>query len=171
MRTLLSILTVALLNAGAYAEEVNVTFGASSDLAAKYGEHDLTGNAKQNADIAAPHISIGAKFDVPVDASKLAAPIIVPVADKPAPKKSGRGDIATTPEAKTTTAPARPPKAVAPPKIETDSLLVPRLFCDNMILQQQAKNTFWGWAKPSETIVVKASWGAEASAKADAEGK
>ncbi len=272
MKMLLAILTVALLNAGAHAEELNVTFGADSDLAAKYGEHDLTGNAKQNADIAAPNISIGgldldglganddkievkfavtatggdvarlaqgyrldagytlrfeivsvdmvlgtgktsalngnfvsatgnnrgaalssenkgqslvlkstasgnnrarsivAEFDVPVDASQLAAPIIVPVADKPAPGRSDSGRAARKPGA-TTTMPAKPPKAVAPPKIETDSLLLPRLFCDNMVLQQQTKNTFWGWAEPSETIAVKASWGAEASARADADGK
>ena len=59
MKKILVMLTVALLSAGAYAEELNVTFGAGSDLAAKYGEHDLTGNAKQNADITAPQISIG----------------------------------------------------------------------------------------------------------------
>ena len=59
MKKILALLAAALLNAGTHAEELNVTFGASSDLAAKYGEHDLTGNAKQNADIAAPHISIG----------------------------------------------------------------------------------------------------------------
>ena len=59
MKTILAVLAVALLNTGADAEELNVTFGAGSDLAAKYGEHDLTGNAKQNVDIAAPHISIG----------------------------------------------------------------------------------------------------------------
>ncbi len=59
MKKILAVLAVALFNAGAYAEELNVTFGAGSDLAARYGEHDLTGNAKQNADIAAPHISIG----------------------------------------------------------------------------------------------------------------
>jgi len=270
MKIILAIFAVALLNAGAHAEELSVTFGAGSDLAAKYGEHDLTGNAKQNADVAAPHISISGldldglganndkievkfavtatggsvarlaqgyrldagytltfeivsanmvlgtgkasalkgrfvsatgnnrgasftsenkgqtlvlkstasrnnrarsivvEFDVPVDASKLAAPVIFPVGDKPAPRKSGRSARATTPEARTTTT---TPKAIAPPKIETDSLMLPRLFCDNMILQQQTKNTFWGWAKPGETIAVKASWGAEASAKADAAGK
>ena len=59
MKKILVVLAVALLNAGAHAEELNVTFGTSSDLAVKYGEHELTGNAKQNADIAAPHISIG----------------------------------------------------------------------------------------------------------------
>jgi len=273
MNRVLAILTLVLLSPGVFAEELSVTFGASSDLAAKYGEHDLTGNAKQNADIAAPHISIRgldldglganddkievrfavtatggnvarlaqgyrldagytltfelvaaklilgtgrtsplqgsfvsatgnnrgasfdsenkgqililkstasgnnrarnivARFDVPVDSSKLAAPIVFPVADKPASRKGRIGKTATTPKTEGATAPARPPKAVVPPKVETKSLLVPRLFCDNMILQQQTKNTFWGWTKPGEKIAVKASWGAETSAKADAFGK
>ena len=273
MKEILAVLAVVFLNPGAHAEELNVTFGAGMDLAAKYGEHDLTGNAKQNADIAAPHISIGGldldglgsnndkiemefavtatggnvarfakgyrldagytltfeivsanivlgtgkasalkgrfvsaignnsrasfssenkgqrlvlkstasgnnrarnivvEFDVPVDASKLAAPVIVAVGNKPAPKKSGRSPESTKPDPKTITTLAKPSKAVAPPKIETDSLLLPRLFCDNMILQQQTRNTFWGWAKPYETIAVKASWGAAASAKANAAGK
>jgi len=110
MKKMLAVLTVALLNSGAHAEELIVPFGAGSDLAAKYGEHDLSGNAMQNANVAAP-------------------------------------------------------------QIETDSLVIPRLFCDYMVLQQQTKNTFWGWAKPGETIAVKSSWGAEASAHADAVGK
>jgi len=273
MNRVLAILTLVLLSPGVFAEELSVTVGASSDLAAKYGEHDLTGNAKQNADIAAPQISIGGldldglganddkielrfavtatggnvarlakgyrldagytltfeivaaklilgtgkpsplqgsfvsatgnnrgasftsenkgqililkstasannrarnivvRFDVPVDSSKLAAPIVFPVADKPASRKGRIGKTVTTPKMERTTAPAKPPKAVVPPKGETESLLVPRLFCDNMILQQQTKNAFWGWTKPGEKIVVKASWGAETSAKADAFGK
>ena len=48
---------------------------------------------------------------------------------------------------------------------------VPRLFCDNMILQQEAKNTFWGWAEPGETVKVQASWGAEATVRTDADGR
>jgi sialate O-acetylesterase len=40
-----------------------------------------------------------------------------------------------------------------------------------MVLQQQTRNTFWGWATPGEKIAVKASWGAVASAKADAKGR
>ncbi len=48
---------------------------------------------------------------------------------------------------------------------------VPRLFCDNMILQQETKNTFWGWAEPGETVKVQASWGAEATVRTDADGR
>ena len=65
MRKILALLAAALLNAGTHAGELNVTFGASSVLAAKYGEHDLTGNAKQNADIAAPHMRVMAPSTVP----------------------------------------------------------------------------------------------------------
>ena len=43
---------------------------------------------------------------------------------------------------------------------------VSRLFSDNMILQQQTKNAIWGWANAGETVTVKASWGATASATA-----
>ncbi len=35
MNKILAVLAVALFSAGAYAEELNVTFGAGSDLAAK----------------------------------------------------------------------------------------------------------------------------------------
>jgi len=44
---------------------------------------------------------------------------------------------------------------------------LPRLFCDHMVLQQQMKNTIWGWASPGEKVTVAASWGASASATAD----
>ena len=46
-----------------------------------------------------------------------------------------------------------------------------RIFGDNMVLQQQANNAVWGWAKPGETVTVTASWGATASAKADPGGQ
>lgn len=59
MKKRLAVLIVALLSTQAYAEQLTVTFGAASDLAAQYGEHNLTGNAKQSADIVAPKISIG----------------------------------------------------------------------------------------------------------------
>jgi len=71
--------------------------------------------------------------------------------------------------AKTTAPKPKPP--VAPVVVKTNSLKLPRLFCDNMILQQKMKNTFWGWAKAGEKVTVKASWGTEASAQADADGK
>ncbi len=48
---------------------------------------------------------------------------------------------------------------------------MPRLFCDHMVLQQQLKNTIWGWASPGENVTVAASWGTSASATADAGGR
>jgi len=109
--------------------------------------------------------NIVAEFEVPVDSSKLKVPVVKVSANPSAvsPKIRRR-----TPAATTT---LKPPKAVIPPVIKTDSLQLPRLFRDDMILQQQTKNTFWGWAKPGEKISVTASWGAEASAKADSEGR
>ena len=48
---------------------------------------------------------------------------------------------------------------------------VPSLFGDNMILQQQISNAVWGWAEAGEKVTVKASWGANASTKADKDGR
>jgi sialate O-acetylesterase len=47
---------------------------------------------------------------------------------------------------------------------------MPRLFTDNMILQQETSNTVWRFASPGEKVTVTASWGIEASAVANAEG-
>jgi len=271
MKKIWIVLTAVLLVAGVHAEKLVVTFGAPSDLSAKYGDYNLTGNAKQDNNPAKPKIvidgldldgigknddkietvfsvqasggdlklfgmgyrmdkgytltfkiisarmvmgngktvplngrfvsaagnnrastftaenkghtlilkstssgnnrarNIVAEFDVPVDASKLAAPIIVPVPEKSESKK--RSKRKTARKSQTRVASSKPFKVVASPKIETESLLLPRLFCDNMILQQQMKNTFWGWAKPGEKITVKASWGSQASTRADADGR
>jgi len=273
MKKILLLFTVALFTSVAHAETLSVTFGATTDLSARYGDIDLSGNAKQNDDIAAPLVtvtgldldglganddqievrfsvkatgaelrrlaagyrldkgmaltfgitsakmvygtgktktidgrfvsasgnnrgssfttentggnlvvkstatgnnrarSIVAEFDVPVDSSTRAAPLVVQVADEPAATERASRKIGRAPKAKTAGAPGKPPKAIAPPTITTDSLLLPRLFCDDMILQQEMKNTFWGWAKAGERITVKASWGTQASAKANASGK
>ena len=60
------------------------------------------------------------------------------------------------------------PSGVALPA--TSGLRLPSLFGDHMILQQKMKNTIWGWAESKEQVSVTASWGASASAQADAEG-
>ncbi len=44
------------------------------------------------------------------------------------------------------------------------------LFSDNMVVQRETAAAFWGWAQPGEKIDVTASWGATASATADADG-
>lgn len=48
---------------------------------------------------------------------------------------------------------------------------LPRLFSDNMILQQQTTNTVWGWADAGEQVTVQASWGTEVATTAGADGK
>jgi sialate O-acetylesterase len=273
MKLLRILFAAALFASAAHAERLRVAFGTPAELSARSGDVDLSGNAKQNSDIAAPVILVGgldldgrgknddqleirfsvkatggelsrlaagyrldqgmtlifsivsgkmvfgsgepqaidgrfvsatgnnkgatlatenngkslvlkstsdrnnrarnivAEFDVPVDSSTLKAPLIVKMAARPAaskrPVRKGRPGT----KAGNAAAVAKPPKAVVPVSFKTDSLKLPRLFCDNMILQQQTKNTFWGWAKAGEHITVKASWGAVASAKADADGK
>ncbi|MDC0273721.1 MAG: serine hydrolase [Planctomycetaceae bacterium] len=48
---------------------------------------------------------------------------------------------------------------------------LPRLFGDNLVLQQQSKNAVWGWSAPGEIITISASWGATESTKADIKGR
>ena len=48
---------------------------------------------------------------------------------------------------------------------------LPRLFADNMVLQQQTSNAVWGWADADERVTVTASWGATAATKADKNGR
>ena len=48
---------------------------------------------------------------------------------------------------------------------------LPRIFGDNLVLQQQTENAIWGWADAGETVTVNASWGATASADADDNGR
>jgi len=48
---------------------------------------------------------------------------------------------------------------------------LPRLFGDNMVLQQWTKNAVWGWAEPGESVTVTSSWGATASTTADDDGR
>lgn len=52
------------------------------------------------------------------------------------------------------------------------SLKLPTVLSDGMVLQQNETVNIWGWAKPSAKIRVKAGWAAEAiTTKADGEGK
>ncbi len=48
---------------------------------------------------------------------------------------------------------------------------LPRLFSNNMILQQQTNSAIWGWADAGETVTVKASWGATASVTTGEDGR
>ncbi len=63
---------------------------------------------------------------------------------------------------------AQKPSEIAMPA--KTGLRLPSLFGDHMILQQNMKNTIWGWADPKESITVTASWGATASTQAGADG-
>ena len=47
---------------------------------------------------------------------------------------------------------------------------IPRLFSDQMILQQQTLNAVWGFADPGEKVTVEASWGDQSSTTANADG-
>ncbi len=61
--------------------------------------------------------------------------------------------------------------ALITPNISFGKIKLTALFTDNMILQQQTKNTIWGWSNPGNKVTVKASWGARSTAKADENGK
>ena len=47
---------------------------------------------------------------------------------------------------------------------------LPAIFSDNMVLQQNFDAPIWGWAQPGQKILIKSSWGNNASAVADEEG-
>ena len=81
--------------------------------------------------------------------------------EKASKRQAGRKAAEATPKGKAT------PVASVPVKT---GLRLPSLFGDHMILQQNMKNTIWGWADPKEQITVTASWGASASAQANADG-
>ena len=81
--------------------------------------------------------------------------------DKAAQRQARRKAAEAAPAGKTT--------SDSPVPVKT-GLHLPSLFGDHMILQQNMKNTIWGWADPKEQITVTASWGASASAQADADG-
>ncbi|HKJ77917.1 MAG TPA: hypothetical protein VKA10_00225, partial [Prolixibacteraceae bacterium] len=38
------------------------------------------------------------------------------------------------------------------------NISIPEIFSSNMVLQQNAEVTFWGWAKSGETVQIKADW-------------
>src|SRR6478752_8288608 len=41
------------------------------------------------------------------------------------------------------------------------NIVLPSVFGNGMVLQQEAEVTIWGWGKPNEPVVVTPSWGAE----------
>jgi sialate O-acetylesterase len=81
--------------------------------------------------------------------------------EKASKRQAARKAAEATPKGKATSVASVPVKT---------GLRLPSLFGDHMILQQNMKNTIWGWADPKEQITVTASWGASASAQANADG-
>ncbi len=81
--------------------------------------------------------------------------------DKAAQRKARRKAAEAATTGKTTSDSSVPVKT---------GLRLPSLFGNHMILQQNMKNTIWGWANAKEQITVTASWGASASTQADADG-
>ena len=47
---------------------------------------------------------------------------------------------------------------------------VPRLFSNQMVLQQNTDNAVWGFADPGEKVSVEASWGTSVTTTANASG-
>lgn len=54
----------------------------------------------------------------------------------------------------------------------SSALTLPKIFSNNMMLQQQTQAKVWGWAKPGSKVEVTPSWnGLHYTAKTDAEGR
>lgn len=51
------------------------------------------------------------------------------------------------------------------------ALRLPAVLSDHMVLQQETEAPIWGWAPSGAAVKVSASWGAQAEAKADAQGR
>jgi sialate O-acetylesterase len=52
---------------------------------------------------------------------------------------------------------------------QTQSLRLPRIFADHMVLQRDAKLRFWGWSEPERKVTVEIN-GVKATARVDAAG-
>ncbi len=50
-------------------------------------------------------------------------------------------------------------------------VILPNIFSENMVLQQESKNLIWGWAEPNEKIKISTSWGENVGTITDSEGK
>lgn len=53
---------------------------------------------------------------------------------------------------------------------EKEPLIIPSIFSDNMVLQQNSDVPFWGKAGENQTILIKGSWGESAEVKAGSGG-
>ncbi|MCD6346819.1 MAG: hypothetical protein J7L96_05295 [Bacteroidales bacterium] len=57
--------------------------------------------------------------------------------------------------------------ALLPISLSAQSLELPNIFGDNMVLQQNETISIWGWAGRSEEITIVSSWGDTVKVKAD----
>jgi len=56
--------------------------------------------------------------------------------------------------------------------ISTRALVIPEIFSDNMVLQQNAEAKLWGWAVPNSVVEISVSWNNQKLYRtADAEGR
>jgi sialate O-acetylesterase len=59
---------------------------------------------------------------------------------------------------------------IKPQSTEKHMIVMPAIFSDNMVLQQNTQAPFWGKAEPGETVSVNCSWGESAEATVDNDG-
>ncbi len=59
---------------------------------------------------------------------------------------------------------------IKPQSMEKHSIVMPAIFSDNMVLQQNTQAPLWGKAEPGETVYVNCSWGESAEATVDNDG-
>ncbi len=59
---------------------------------------------------------------------------------------------------------------IKPESMEKPSIVMPAIFSDNMVLQQNTQVPFWGKAEPGEAVSINCSWGASADTKVENDG-
>lgn len=59
---------------------------------------------------------------------------------------------------------------ILPKEQAKSKIVIPALFSDNMVLQQQSNVSFWGKGNPGDKIIVKASWGNTAKTTVGSDG-
>lgn len=57
------------------------------------------------------------------------------------------------------------------PGMSMAEVSLPALFANDMVIQRNTQAPVWGWADPGEQVTVTASWGGEARATADQNGR
>lgn len=57
------------------------------------------------------------------------------------------------------------------PLLSEANIKLPHLIASHMVLQQKSQCPLWGWGEPGEKVTIKGSWGAEATATTNDNGK